>query len=237
MKTKNLAVGILVGVLTLALWYTFLLKPTRAQTSKVKADTAAEQAKLEPLQAQLAKAQRDASHAAQFKVELQSLQRAMPDSPALADFVRDANGIAAASNVSWQSVSHASPTPGTSGVMSITVGITVKGTYPQVMDYIGRLAGLQRLVIVDSVNFAASSSVATSTGGGAGAGSPAASSGGSTGPFSGASELTATISARMFETPSSVVTSPGSGVSTVGAPAGGASSAAPGANTTTLNNS
>jgi Tfp pilus assembly protein PilO len=225
-KTKNIAVGVLAALLTTALWYTFLLKPTRAQTSKVKADTVAERAKLEPLQAQLAQAQRDASHAAEFKTELASLQLAMPDSPALSAFIRDANGIAAASGVQWQSVTHATPTPGTGGVMSITVGITIKGTYPQVIDYLGRLAGLQRLVVVDSVNFAAAGAAAT----GAGAGSGTGSSGGSTGPFSGASSLTVTISARMFETPGPAVGAAGTGVSTVGAPASAPSSQPAGLN-------
>src|SRR5579863_9250125 len=112
MKTKHLGVRILAALLTTALWYVFLYKPMRAQQSKVKADTVTERAKLQPLRAQLAQAQTDASHAAAFKAELQSLQLAMPDSPALAAFIRDANNIAAASNASWQSVTHATPVLG-----------------------------------------------------------------------------------------------------------------------------
>src|SRR5207249_4978185 len=79
---------------------------------KVKEETATQEAKLAPLQAQLAQARRDAAHAAQFKAQLESLQQAMPASPALAAFIRDANAIASASGVSWQSVTHAPPTPG-----------------------------------------------------------------------------------------------------------------------------
>ena len=238
MKTKNLAVGILAAVLLTALWYTMLLKPIRSQASKAKADTAAEQTKLEPLQAQLSKAQRDAAHAASFKTELQSLQLAMPDSPALADFIRDANGIAAASGVTWQSVSHSTPTVGTAGVMSITIGITIKGTYPQVMDYLGRLAQLQRLVVVDSVQFNAAGS-GGGAGGGAGSsgGSDAGSSGGSTGPFSGATSLTATVGARMFETPGAATAVAGAGAVTTGAAATGTTPGTPASGTSTLNNS
>ena len=118
----------------------------------MKADTATEQSKLAPLQAQLDQAQRDAAHAATFKAELQSLQQAMPDSPALAAFIRDANGIADASGVSWQSVTHGPPTPAPTASMSITVGIQVKGTYAQVIDYLGRSSPrCKRLVVVDSV--------------------------------------------------------------------------------------
>ena len=125
MKTKNMMVGILAAVLVVALWWTMLLKPTRAKAAKVRADTEIEQSKLEPLQAQLAQAQRDAAHAATFKAQLESLQQAMPDSPALAAFIRNANDISEASGVAWQSVTHGPPTLGADGVNSITLGIQV----------------------------------------------------------------------------------------------------------------
>jgi len=226
MKTKNLAVGILAAVLTVALWYTFLFKPIRAQASKAKAATATERAKVAPLQSQLTQARADAAHAATFKAELQSLELAMPDSPALAAFIREANGIAQASGVTWESVSHAPPTPGDGDVMSITVGITVKGTYPQLVDYLGRLAGLQRLVVVDSVSFAS----AGSTGAGGGT------AGGSTGPFSGATELTGTFSGRMFETPDAADAADGTATSVGATPAAGTATT-PVSAPSTLNNS
>jgi Tfp pilus assembly protein PilO len=228
MKTKNLAVGVLAALLTTALWYTFLFKPIRAQESKVKADTATERSKLPPLQTQLAQAQTEVAHAGAFKAELQSLQLAMPDSPALAAFIRDANGIAAASNVTWLSVSHAPPVPGAGGVMSITIGISIKGTYPQVMDYLGRLAGLQRLVVVDGVQFNPAASAVTGAGTSGGA-----ASGGSTGPFSGAPQLAVTISARMFETLGAAGSTDGTATATGATAAAGTTTAAP----TTLNNS
>jgi Tfp pilus assembly protein PilO len=191
MKTKNLAVSILVGVLLVALWWTMLLKPTRAKVAKAKSDTKVEEAKLAPLQAQLTQARQDASHAAEFKAQLQSLQLAMPDSPALAAFIRDANGIASASGASWQSVTHAPPVPGVGGNMSITVGMTVQGTYGQIVDYLGRLASMKRLFVVDSLQLATSSSGGSTT--------AAANTGTqSTGPFSGGSQLMATISGRIF---------------------------------------
>src|SRR5215470_7452392 len=106
MKTKNLAVSILVAVLVLALWWTMLLKPTRAKVAKVKTETETQQQKLAPLEAQVAKARSDAANAAEIKAQLTSLQEAMPDNPALAAFIRDANGIAADAGVTWQSVTH-----------------------------------------------------------------------------------------------------------------------------------
>ena len=205
MKTKNLAVSIIVGVLLVALWWTMLLKPTRTKVAKVKSDTKLQEEKLAPLQTQIAQARQDASRAAELKAQLQSLQLAMPDSPALAAFIREANGIASASGVSWQSVSHAPPVPGTGG-SSITVGLTVQGTYGQVVDYLGRLASMKRLLVVDSLQLAAGGSATTASDANTGAQS--------TGPFSGGSRLTATISARIFSTPSMAgATATGTGTS------------------------
>jgi Tfp pilus assembly protein PilO len=228
MKTKNTMVGVLAAVLVLALWWTVLLKPTRAKASKVRSDTAVEQQKLDPLQAQLVKAQRDAAHAAEFKAELDSLQKAMPGSPALAAFIRDANAIASAASVSWQSVTHGPPTPGVDGVISISLGIQVQGSYGQVVDYLTRLAALQRLVVVDGVQLTTAASTGAETG-------TSASSGGSTGPFSGGSMLSAIITARMFVSSSATASSTDGSDTTTEAT--GATVATPAAQSSSVNNS
>jgi len=196
MKTKNLAVSGLIGLLTLALWWNFLLKPSRSEASKVNTDTAAERAKLQPLQAQLAQANIDAAHVGTFKTRLAALKNAVPDSPELANFIRDANAIADASHIAWQSVTHGPPSTGSTGVSSIAVSIDVSGTYEQVLDYLGRIAALKRLVVLDNLTL-------SSGGAGATAGSTTGSAvSASTGPFSGGSTLAVTISGRMFMTAS-----------------------------------
>jgi Tfp pilus assembly protein PilO len=216
MKTKNLAVSILVAVLVVALWWTMLLKPARSKVAKVKSDTGIQQQKLAPLQRQLSQARADAAHAAEFKAQLQSLQLAMPDSPALAAFLRDANGIADAAGVTWASVSHSAPVPGNGGVQSITVGLQVQGTYGQVVEYVSRLASLKRLLVVDSLQLATSTNAAA--GGDTGQSS--------TGPFSGGNQLTATISARMFATPDAAAAAASTTSGTSAAPAASSSAAA-----------
>jgi Tfp pilus assembly protein PilO len=228
MKTKNLAVGILVGVLLVALWYTMLLKPTRAKVTDVKAETQVQEDMLAPLQTLLGHARRDAANSAEIMAQLASLQAAMPETPALAAFIRDANSIASDSGVAWQSVTHAAPTPGVGGT-SITVGFQVRGTYGQVVDYLGKLATMKRLLVVDNLQLASGSSSATAGDAGAGAQS--------TGPFSGGDQLTATISARMFSSPAAAAAA--GGVGTVGGlqPSSAASSAPASANGSTLNNS
>ncbi len=220
MKTKNLAIGAVVGLLLLALGYNFLIKPSNAQAKKVKADTAAERTKLQPLQAQLAQANIDASHASTFKARLSALENAVPETPALAAFIRDANALAAASHVSWLSVTHGVPSTDTPPVATIAVGIQVNGTYEQVVDYLSRLSSLSRLVVVDSVTLAPGAPPGAAATGGAAAGANA-----STGPFTGGSTLAATISARMFETPPAVPDTSGTGAATT--PVGGTATPSP----------
>src|SRR5260370_18983981 len=164
MKTKNLAVTAVIGLLILALWWNFLLKPSRSQASKVKAETAAERTKLQPLQAQLAQANIDGAHAGSFKTRLAVLKNAVPDSPELANFIRDANAIAAASNITWQSVTHGPPSTGSAGVSSIAVGIDIKGTYEQVLDYLGRIAALKRLGVPGNVTLTPGGAAAPAAG-------------------------------------------------------------------------
>jgi Tfp pilus assembly protein PilO len=194
MKTKNLAVGALAAALVLALWWNFLLKPTQTKAKAVKADTEVQRAKLQPLETQLAQAHAYQAHASEFKAQLAVLQQAVPESPALAAFIRDANAIGEASRISWQSVTHGPPTPADVGTASIAVTVVIAGTYEQTMEYLGRIAALKRLLVIDGVQ------VSPTATGSAAPGAPAPGAGAGTGPFSGASELTVTITARMFET-------------------------------------
>ena len=114
---------------------------------------------------------------------------------------------------------------------SITLGIQVKGSYAQMMDYLAKLGELKRLVVVDGVQFSTAASTGASSGGSGGGG------GESTGPFTGWSQLAASITARMFEAPGAVrpgaATGAGTGVATPG-PTGAAPATG---NATTVNNS
>jgi Tfp pilus assembly protein PilO len=125
------------------------------------------------------------------------------------------------------SVTHGPPTPGVDGVTSITLGIQVKGTYEQVVDYLTRLAALQRLVVVDGVQLGTAGDTGAGTG-------TSASGGGSTGPFSGATKLSAVISARMFESPSAASSTAAPGTATAST---GTSTATPAPQSGSLNNS
>jgi Tfp pilus assembly protein PilO len=221
MKTRNVAVGALAAVLVLALWWMFFLKPTRSQTSKVHKEVAEAERDALSLKAQLAQVS-DKARNKQLEAQLTRLHAAVPTSPELATFVRTANTIADQSGVAWVSVTPGQPTV-TAGVNAISLGIMVKGTYPQVLDYLNRLQNLDRLVVVDSINVSASS--ADGSTGGELPGYISATGGQGT--------LGLQITGRMF-VGSAVSTTP-AGAATTGAPGAGANGSTPTGNGTTNN--
>jgi Tfp pilus assembly protein PilO len=188
MKSRNLAVGGVVAVLVIALWFMFVLKPTRADTSKVHKQAKEAQRETLGLQAKLAQVS-DKARNEQTKRELAVLHAAVPATPQLSSFIRLANTIAAQSGITWQSVTPTEPTRATGG-NSIALGIQVQGGYAQVLDYMQRLQDLPRLVIVDNINIGSASETA---------GQPAGSGGGVFATETGADVgLNLQITARMF---------------------------------------
>jgi type IV pilus assembly protein PilO len=212
MKSRNLAVGGVVAVLVIALWWMFLFSPTRNEISKVHSEVEEAERETLGLQAQLAQVSDKARNEA-TKAELTTLHAAVPASPELANFLRQANKIAADSGVTWQSVTPGSPSAATGGT-TVTLGIQVQGGYAQVMDYLQRLQTLPRLVIVDNVNITG----ATQTG----AGAPVGSGGGVFSTESGADTgLNLQITGRMFvAAPTATTPGPGTPAGAQTTPAG-----------------
>jgi Tfp pilus assembly protein PilO len=168
MKSRNLAVGGVVAVLVIALWFMFVLKPMRSDTSKAHKEVVEAERQTLGLQARLAQVS-DKARNEQTKAELATLHAAVPATPQLSTFIRGANAIAAASGVSWQSVTPGEISRATGGT-TISLGIQVKGGYAQVLDYMQRLQDLSRLVIVDNVNIGSATEGAAGAPGGSGGG-------------------------------------------------------------------
>ena len=212
MKSKNLIVGAVVGVLVLALWYVFVLSPIQSQKSKAHTATLAAEKNLQAAQAQLSQLRDLKARSKQIDRQVAKLRAAVPVNPAISTFIRQANQIAAETQVSWVSVTPTQTGAGASvalgGPTSIGLGIQVKGGVHEVLDYLDHLMALPRVVVVDQLQ--------VTPGGDASAGAQ------TTGPptgdiFAGQGApptLTVQITARMFTAP------PSSATATAGASAG-----------------
>jgi Tfp pilus assembly protein PilO len=207
---KDIAVAGLAIILVLFLWYQFVYSSMGAQASK--ANQSAQDAKTQAasLDAQVRQLTGEGS---KKKASNDELQKAIPATPEMAAVLRQVQQIRDAVGIpqAFQSLAPAQPAAGAPS-SAITVGITAKGSYAQMMDYVNRLNKLPRLVVVDNVQI---------TAGGSGSGT----GGGPTGPvFAGPGappELSLQISVRLLTAgaPAAATTSGGAQVPVAAPPA------------------
>ena len=203
MKSKNLIVGAIAGVLVLALWYVFLLSPINSLKSKAHKATVAAQKDLQAAQAHLSQLHDLQARSKQIDRQVAKLRAAVPVNPAISTFIRQANQIADETQVAWQSVTPTQSAAAVGAVLGPTpvgLGIQVKGGVHEVLDYIDHLMALPRVVVIDQIQVTPGSDA---TGAAAVGGPPAGDIfAGQGGPPT----LTVQITARMFTAPPSSAT-------------------------------
>lgn len=175
--------GAVVGVV--ALWWFFVYAPRGRELDDVRDDRQAATATQQSLRATLNRLEEIDRQGPQVDAELARLGDAVPETPDLAGFIVGANRIAVESGIDWLSVAPAEPSAEGPGPATIRLAIQVEGGFFQVLDYLNRLEDLERLVVVDGVTVSAEGA---EDGGG----------GGGTFGQSGAPNLSAALTARMF---------------------------------------
>jgi Tfp pilus assembly protein PilO len=228
MSRRPLVIGAAAALGVLLIWFALLWSPQGSKISKAKHRKAQAESEQQDLRLRIARLKSLQQEEPQKRAQLESLRVAIPDEPNLAQFILDANTAANVSGIQFLSISPSPPTastgaagagatapptapatPGT-GARPAVIGLqlSISGGYFQVVDFVNRLDGLSRLVVVDSLNL--------TTG--------AASSTGST-------NLTVAISARMFVRAATPVAGPSAGTPVT--PGGATTTTAPGAATST----
>ena len=182
MARRPMLVAVAAALVVLLLWYLLLWRPTSAKVAKERDKAVAAERTRDDLRDRI-KNLRSSRRLEPLKLsQLATLKVAVPDDPNLAQFILDANDAATKSGVDFLSIS---PTPpgaaggattgttvagGAAGPVSIKLAISITGGYFQVIDFLNRLNGLPRIVVIDSLSLSSSTS----------------------------GQLTAAISARMF---------------------------------------
>jgi Tfp pilus assembly protein PilO len=157
-------VGAVLGVA--GIWYALLWSPQSSALGKAKARTAAAVAKQSDLGIQLRGLQKAKQSLPDSQARLSRLAIAIPDDPGLADLIDQVNGAAKAAGVDFMTLTPQAPAnlsksgPGvgakkqtTPGVDDLNLAVTAQGTYFQLNDFINRLNGLPRLIVIDTVAF------------------------------------------------------------------------------------
>lgn len=142
----------LATVMAMVVWYVTLFSPERAERRRLGEQVAAAERQEQELRSTLSRLRRLSSQRELHEAQLERLGRLVPPEPDVAGFILAANDAAVRSGVNWVSFSPAPPAPGTGGGPStISVSIAVDGGFFTVLDYLRRLDGLDRLVVIDSV--------------------------------------------------------------------------------------
>jgi Tfp pilus assembly protein PilO len=152
------------------LWYVFFWAPRGHGLSSAKKQAGAAVAKQAELQNQLRLLQGLQQRSAITRARLEQLRIAIPDQPALAEFILDANAAATKAGIDFLSISPQPPASGSAaggtvpvaGASTINMSITASGGYFQVLDWLNRLDLLQRLVVIDQLALSAAPSAGLS---------------------------------------------------------------------------
>ncbi len=152
----KLAIGAVVVVAVVLGWFFLFFSPAGDKLDDLDTDLSEAQSEEAALTSQLDSLRRLEAEAPAREAALRRLNAAVPEQPDLDVFILEANEIAGLAGVDWLSVS---PTPpaagGAAGVSVISLSIEIQGGFFQVLDYINRLEGLERLVITDGLNISA----------------------------------------------------------------------------------
>ena len=220
-----------VAVAMVLAWWFLLWGPRNRSYNDANAAAQQAQAQVTQLQAQYNRLLSIKQQIPAFQAELAKLQTAVPDKPQLDQIILNINSAAVESGVQLLSISPTPPaaasstgaaTAPTAAPPAIRVSLSLKGGYDQVLDFINRLDGLPRLLVIDTVGLTSNATGPSGTSATAGAGTT-----GVTAP----AELTISLTVRLFTTTAqpaagstTTTTAPAGGTTTTTVP-GGAGSA------------
>jgi Tfp pilus assembly protein PilO len=185
MNNRTITFSVLAVVMVVALWWVFVFSGIRSDADEATKDVETAKAQSTSLEAQLKQLEALEADAPQTQARLDEMRLLLPKEADLAGFIDEANALGAEAGVKWVSVSPAPPTQ-SGAVSTISFTMTVSGGYYQVLDYLHRVEGMSRLVVVDGVTIDQ----------------------GEADEAGGPPELTANLTARMFSQ-SAVQTAPG----------------------------
>lgn len=148
-RTVGIAIAVCAGLLVV--WFLLLWSPKGKELSKAQQARAAAVSDASQLQVKLTRLRDAARHEPQLQASLDRLRSAVPDAPKLATFILDTNDLAAKAGVDFLNIAPKTPEASASGPADIGLAITIKGGYFQMLDFLDRLLGQQRVVVIDTV--------------------------------------------------------------------------------------
>lgn len=180
-RQTTIAVAVVTLVVLLG-WFMFSYRPKGSELAEARKKTQEAKAQEAPLRADLARLQALDRERPLREAELQRLVGLIPERDELAGFLIAADELRTRSGMRQISVNHAPPAasavPGQPSVIGLS--IQLEGGFFQLLDYLGRMERLRRLIVIDSIIVAPGAAASGTSGGGG--------------------SLTVTLTGRMFTT-------------------------------------
>ena len=151
MKRRQLLIvaGLLIVVIVVV-WYLALWSPRQHAIKKATADAATAQANVATLQGQLSALQAQAATQTQRQIELTRLRAAIPATPDISSVIVSLYNAASDAGIDLTSLSDSPPATGSPPAVKINMAVT--GNFYEILQFMGDLAALPRIVVVDNVS-------------------------------------------------------------------------------------
>lgn len=152
-------------ILAVAVWWFALMAPQQRHLTSLQSKEASLSSERDGLTAKLASLKRAESHQSRRQAVLDRYSAAIPATADLADFITQLNGLASSSQVDLTKIAPSEPaaTPG-QPYSTITLSLSVKGSYGPTLAFLQGLYNLPRLVVVDNITVSAGTGTGESAG-------------------------------------------------------------------------
>ena len=156
-----IALAVMGAIVLLYGWNSVFLSSKNKAKASVQKELAAAKNVERDMRTNLAQLRKLAADTQGREAELVRLGQLIPAEADVAGAILALDATAKEAQVAWSTLTPAPPVAGAAGGPA-TLGLTIRigGTFHQILDYLGRLESLDRLVVVDSVTLTGGNSTA-----------------------------------------------------------------------------
>lgn len=143
---------VIAGVLILVLGFVFAIRPQLAALGELQAQKQQAESELNQYKLRYQQLEAIKQEAGQLEVKLLNIKRAMPEGPELPSLMIEMQQLAEDSGLDFSNINF-SPVSDKGSFGEMSINMTLEGSFYTVLDWLQRLKGLSRKVVVDTLNF------------------------------------------------------------------------------------
>lgn len=158
MNRRLALIAAVVSVAIIGLWWVFLFSPAGDDLAEAETRRDSAEGQLVTLREQRDRLALLVEQRPFFQSELESLRAAVPEQDDLAGVILSIDEAAKASGVTFVNFAASEPgVPDEFGLAPVQIQVSGEGGYFQVLDFVNRLNRIHRIVVIDTLNLASTS--------------------------------------------------------------------------------